>query len=222
MNDEDKEDWEEEWLIWENTETDIIEVDIDSLSEEEFEGYEDGLEEGEEIVAIYSEQIPIENEDIIGIEIPYIDTTLELFDNSDVEGVTPFARSKKWYLDSKKYVGKSYGSWSNAGATTKSGGRLYASHSNKVSNTFTGQLMATKASVNALVKFDITKEYTKTVGYVSPELKSGVNYRLKYRHVRDKYQVKQTQRYDSRGKVYSTKYVYPQKWKEREYMVVRY
>lgn len=56
---------------------------------------------------------------------------------------------------------------------------------------------------------------------MSQEYPNG-NYRLEYRHVYKKYKVKQEQKYDPRGKVYDTQYVYPEQWIERQYRVVKF
>lgn len=131
-------------------------------------------------------------------------------------------RGKQWYLTNEGYVGLSYGGWKYAGASTVSGGSLHANHTSNVSNTYTGSLQASARNIQGLVGFNINYSWGESVGYTSKSYSKG-RYRLEYRHVYKKYKVKQELKYDRRGRVvYATKYVYPMKWVERQYRVVKF
>lgn len=171
----------------------------------------DGLEDGETVVDFHREIVPqneteVENGSSIEIENP---------------GITTQERRKRWYTTSKKYIGLHHGPWKYAGASTISGGSLSASHTKKVANTYTGQLGVSKRGLSSYIGFNVEKSWSQVVTYKSKTYKSG-RYRLQYRHVYKNYMVKQEQKYDSRGKVYGTKYVYPKKWIERQYRVVKF
>lgn len=189
-------------------------------SEEEKDFLYEGLKPGETVVDFYSE--PVSKD-----ELNYENEVLPkeaLTENESIEGesVSPMSRRKKWYLKGgKKYVGLSYGSWRYAGASTISGGVLHASHSSTVANSYSGSLNVTKRDLNAYIGFNTTKSWSKTVSYSSPSYPSG-RYRLQYRHVYKKYKVKQVQAYHPKGRVYATKYVYPKRWIERNYRVVKF
>ncbi|WLR43421.1 hypothetical protein LC087_04395 [Bacillus carboniphilus] len=181
------------------------------------EGVYDGLAEGEEVVDVYTEYVPVEEAKNVEVTQPF------QFETDETTGgiVTPQERVKRWYAVSSTYVGHSYSSWYYAGASTISSGVLTASHSSSVSNKYSGSLKVSKKTIEGMLGFDTTKTWTETVGYSSPSYPNG-RYRLEYRHVYKKYKVKQIQSYDRRGKVYATKYVYPQKWVERMYRVVKF
>lgn len=183
----------------------------------------DDLSEGETVVDYYTEIVP--DEELIDDAVPFYDLwgkESKLVDNSDQGSViTPSARSKKWYAVSKSYIGHTYSGWKYAGASTLSGGVLTASHTDSVSNTFSGSLTVSKKALSSLVGFNVSKSWSRTVSYSTHSYPSG-RYRLEYRHVYKTYKVKQQQKYDPRGKVYATKYVYPKKWVERQYRVVRF
>ncbi|SDZ44539.1 hypothetical protein SAMN05421736_1138 [Evansella caseinilytica] len=180
----------------------------------------EGLNPGEEVVGFYTEIIPESelNDDLVE-EFPFIESNILLEKETEI---TPASlRNPRWFAASKEYVGRSYSSWMYAGASTISGGTLSASHSSSVSNTFSGQLELSKKALSAFVNFDITYTTEKAVTYTSPEYPDG-RYRLLYRHVYKKYKVKQEKKYHSKSKVLDTKYVYPQKWVERQYKVVKF
>lgn len=123
------------------------------------------------------------------------------------------------------YKGLSYGPWLYAGASTIDGGTLSASHSNSISNSYTGTLNTTVKAVNASVGFQITKNSTEIVSFTSnpyPKI-AGKGHRLQYRHVYKRYSVKQERKYDRRASVVcGTAYVYPRQWVERQYRVVTF
>ncbi|GIN66376.1 hypothetical protein J41TS2_17970 [Bacillus sonorensis] len=171
-----------------------------------------GLAEGEVVVDTYTDFVP--DDEAIGEEIFLKE------DNPD-NLFTPAVRSLMWFGVSKTYQGLSYSSWKYAGASTVSGGRLTASHTKTVANRYSGTLKIPLRDLEGVVGFDVTDTWSQTVGFVSKEYKKG-RYRLEYRHVYKKYKVKQEQKYHPRSKVYATKYVYPQKWVERQYRVVKF
>lgn len=168
----------------------------------------DGLAEGETVVDFYTEIVPTDDEISVG-DIPV-----------NEEEFTPFARSKRWFPVSKTYTGHTYSGWMYAGASTISGGVLSASHTSSVSNTYSGSLTLTQKDLASYIGFDVTSSWSRTVSYSTHSYPTG-KYRLEYRHVYKTWKVKQEQKYDSRGKVYATKYVYPKKWVERQYRVVK-
>ncbi|SIT71604.1 hypothetical protein [Edaphobacillus lindanitolerans] len=186
------------------------------------EGINSGLAEGEMVVDTFTELIP--DNEVIGEEIFLEEDSDEVL-KEDLGGgnlITPFERRKGWYGVSSTYQGLTYGSWLFAGASTISGGRLTASHTKTVANRYSGTLKIPIKSLESVVGFDTTKSWSQTVGYVSDSYPNG-RYRLEYRHVYKKYKVKQEQKYDRRAPVvYDTKYVYPQKWVERQYRVVKF
>ncbi|NPC93025.1 hypothetical protein HOO54_12480 [Bacillus sp. WMMC1349] len=170
-----------------------------------------GLAEGEVVVDVYTDFVP--DDETIGEEVFF----------EEDHSFTPLVRSLRWFGVSKTYQGHSYSSWKYAGASTVSGGRLTASHTKTVANRYSGTLKIPLRDLESVVGFDVTNTWSQTVGFVSKEYKSG-RYRLEYRHVYKKYKVKQVQKYDPhpRAKVYATKYVYPQRWVERQYRVVKF
>lgn len=172
-------------------------------------GVNSDLAKGEVVVDTFTDVIL--DDEVIGREI--------LVEENDI--ITPYDRRLSWYGVSSTYQGLSYGQWQFAGASTISGGRLTASHSSTVAHKYSGTLKIPVKSLESVIGFDVTNSWTETVGYTSSDYPSG-NYRLEYRHVYKKYQVKQEQKYDSRGKVYDTKYVYPERWVERQYRVVKF
>lgn len=170
--------------------------------------FDSGLAEGEVVVDTFTELIP--DNEVIGKEI-FLDDNL----------ITPFERRLTWYGMSSTYQGLAYGPFLFAGASTISGGRLTASHTSTVANTYSGTLKIPIKSLESVVGFNTTRSWSETVGYVSDSYPNG-KYRLEYRHVYKKYKVKQDQKYDKRAsQVYDTKYVYPQLWVERQYRVVK-
>ncbi|MCR6098253.1 hypothetical protein HXA31_17395 [Salipaludibacillus agaradhaerens] len=184
----------------------------------------DDLSEGETVVDFYRETVP--DEELMDDNVPFHDfqgKESELVENINKGSeITPFApRSKKWYAVSKSYTGHTYSGWKYAGASTLSGGVLTASHTKSVSNTFSGSLTVTEKVLSSYVGFDIGKSWSRTVSYSTHSYPSG-KYRLEYRHVYKTYKVKQEQKYDRRGKASATKYVYPKKWVERQYRVVKF
>ncbi|MDA1477179.1 hypothetical protein [Bacillus changyiensis] len=182
------------------TKSSASELDVDVNS---------GLAEGEVVVDIYTDFVS--NDETIGAEAFF----------EEDHSFSPLERSLMWFGVSKTYQGHSYSSWKYAGASTISGGRLTASHTRTVANRYSGTLKIPLRDLEAVVGFDITDSWSQTVGFVSKEYKSG-RYRLEYRHVYKKYKVKQEQKYHPRSKVYATKYVYPQRWVERQYRVVKF
>ncbi|MDA7027859.1 hypothetical protein PJ311_14870 [Bacillus sp. CLL-7-23] len=168
-----------------------------------------GLAEGEVVVDVYTDFVP--DNETIGAEV---------FLKED-HSFSPLVRSLMWFGVSKTYQGHSYNSWQYAEASTISGGRLTASHTKTVANRYSGTLKIPLRDLEGVVGFDVTDSWSQTVGFVSKEYKSG-RYRLEYRHVYKKYKVKQEQKYHPRAKVYATKYVYPQRWVERQYRVVKF
>lgn len=181
--------------------------------------YED-LNPGEEVVDFYREVVPIDETN--NYDIP---EKLKLIDDSNKEnGITPLERRRKWYQVSKNYVGHSYGSWKYAGASTISGGKLSAKHTRSVSNTYSGSLKVSKKGAEAYIGFSLNDEYNRTVSYTSNSLPkiSGKGHRLEYRHVYKKYKVKQELKYSPRSKVYDTSYLYPKRWVERQYRIVKF
>ncbi|MEK5071728.1 hypothetical protein [Sporosarcina sp. FSL K6-1508] len=170
-----------------------------------------GLAEGEVVVDTFTDLIL--DDEVVGAEV--------FFKQKD-DLISPFERRLNWYGVSSTYVGLSYSpSWYYAGASTVSGGRLTASHSSSVAHKYSGTLKIPSKSLETVVGFDVTNSWSETVGYMSQEYPNG-NYRLEYRHVYKKYKVKQEQKYDPRGKVYDTQYVYPEQWIERQYRVVKF
>ncbi|OZI11705.1 hypothetical protein CEW92_10415 [Bacillaceae bacterium SAS-127] len=71
-----------------------------------------------------------------------------------------------------------------------------------------------------IVVFDISKQWSETVSYSTHSYPKG-KYRLQYRHVYKEYKVKQDKKYHPRAKTLETRYVYPKKWVERQYRVVK-
>lgn len=180
----------------------------------------DDLAEGETVVDFWTETIP--NDEVVDNSLPFYPTSKNLLNENPSDGslITPDARTLRWYTVSKtRLKNHSYSGWMYAGASTISGGTLCASHSKSVSNTYTGSLAVPLKTLESYIGFNINKSWDKSVSYCSKEYSSG-KYRLEYRHVYVNYRVKQEKKYDSRGKVYETKYVYPKKWAERQYRVV--
>ncbi|MEC1179515.1 hypothetical protein P9B03_13535 [Metasolibacillus meyeri] len=170
-----------------------------------------GLSNGEIVVDTFTELIPTNG--VIREEI--------FFENDDL--ISTQERRLRWFAVSSTYQGLTYGAWQPAGASTISGGRLSASHTSTVSHRYSGTLKVPIKTLDSVVGFDVTKSWSETVSYTSTEYPTNGRYRLEYRHVYQKYQVKQEQKYDSRvEKVYDTQYVYPEKWIERQYRVVQF
>lgn len=168
----------------------------------------EGLNEGEEIVDFSSvKESATVNKDILST------LSLELDDE-----ITPY-RSDVTKPVSKTYVGLSYSGWKYAGVSTISGGVLTDDIVRKRANTYTGNLTVTKGVLKAFIGFDISSSYTRASGYRTNPLPHG-RYRLEYREVYQKYQVKQERRYG--GRLIDTQYVYPQKWVEHQYRVVKF
>lgn len=168
------------------------------------------LAEGEEVVDTFTELV-LEDEEM--------DNEILVDEDSSSFGI--LERRKQWFATSTTYMGLSYGSWRYAGASTLSGGTLSASHTSTVANRYSGTLKIPVKKLDTVVGFDVTLTTSKTVGYSTKSYPKG-KYRLEYRHVYKKYKVKQEQKYDRRTKTYDTKYVYPQKWVERQYRVVKF
>lgn len=181
---------------------------------EDVEGLYDDLEDGEVIVDFYTEDFPEDANEVIAPSIG--------FDPGNDEFGTLSSRTKKWYPTSKSYLGHYHGGWRYAGASTTSGGTLVASHTVKVSNTYTGSLTVSLSVLNSYLGFNTTRDFDRTVSYRTKSYPNG-NYRLQYRHVYKNYRVKQDLKYSSNAtKVYDTRYVYPKRWIERQYRVVRF
>lgn len=183
--------------------------------------YEQQLDEGllpeEEVVEFYRE-IPTNEQSLNDQAVPDLN-------NIKNDEITLFSRNPRWFAMSKSYRGLSYGPWLYAGASTLSGGRLSASHSSSISNTYSGSLRASAYQVESVVGFTITKGRTKSVTYTSNNLPklSNKGHRLQYRHVYKKYSVRQERKYHSRSTTsYGTAYVYPRQWVERQYRVVTF
>lgn len=139
-----------------------------------------------------------------------------------INPIDTMERQKSWYITSKSYQGLTYGGWLYAGASTTSGGSLSATHTRSVSNTFSGTLEVPLKTLTGSIGFDITDSKEVSVTYTSKEYPYG-NYRLQYRHVYQTYNVKQDLKYDSRASVsYGTRYIYPKKWVERQYRVIKF
>lgn len=172
-----------------------------------------GLAEGEEVVDTFIDLSLDElNDELIDEEV--------FLENGD-DLITPYERTLKWYGVDYAYQGLAYGPWNFAGASTISGGKLTASHTKTVSNRHYGNLKITLKSLESVVGFDTSRSWSETVGYVSDSYPNG-KYRLEYRHVYKRYKVKQERKYDRRASnVYGTEFVYPQKWVERQYRVVK-
>jgi hypothetical protein len=185
-------------------------------------GVDSELAEGEEVVDTFTELVL--DDELIGKEVPFEEETSPFVitpPSKDFDVVYPLERSLMWYGTSSTYQGLSYSSWYFAGASTISGGSLSASHTKTVAHRYSGTLKIPVRSLESVVGFDVTASWAKTVSYRSKTYDSG-RYRLEYRHVYKKYKVKQEQKYDRRGKTYDTRYVYPQKWVERQYRVVKF
>lgn len=170
----------------------------------------EGLSDGEEVV------------DYSIVEEPSVEEENEILESFDIElsegEITPY-RSDVTKPVSKTYQGLVYSGWKNAGVSTVSGGVLKDVVSRERSNKFTGNLTVTKKILKAFIGFDVTYSYKKVSGYETNRLPHG-RYRLQYREVHKKYKVKQERRYG--GRVISTSYVYPQKWTEHQYRVVKF
>src|SRR5690625_3738860 len=182
--------------------TSANELDVDLYSD---------LSEGEIVVDTFSELVVYD--EVVREEM--------LFDEDEDNVITPFERRLKWYVMSSAYQGLSYGAWKYAGVSTLSGGVLSASHTKTVAHRYTGTLQVPLKTLKTAVGFDATKTWSKTVSYSTKAYISG-RYRIEYRHVYKKYKVKQQKKYDRRTKAYDTKYVYPQRWVERQYRVVKF
>lgn len=192
----------------------LVTFSVWSLKTSAEEGAEDGLAPGEVVVDTFSEVIE-ENIFSGGSALEPLTPT------DDDDPITINERRLSWYPVTKTYMGEVGSPWYYAGASTISGGTLHASHSSSVAHTFTGQLEAPLSRLTAYIGFETTRSFSATVGYSSKEYPSG-KYRLDYQHRYAKYQVKQQRKYDSRASVvYGTAYVYPQKWIERRYRVVK-
>lgn len=105
----------------------------------------------------------------------------------------PYVRNLTWYPVKKEKVRTEYDSWKSAGASTESGGVLKASHSNKGSNSYSGQLKVPVNAMNIFVGFNISRSFTKEVGYETVPLPnlSGKGHRLEYRNSYSVYKVTQ-------------------------------
>lgn len=131
----------------------------------------------------------------------------------------------KWYAVSKEIDGWTAGEWMYAGAATLSGGVLSASHSNIVSNTFSGELKVSYRDLEALIGFNTVRTWETTVSYSTPNLPhiAGKAHRLMYRNKYIRYKVRQELKYTSNSTlVKDVRYVYPREWKEYEYKVEVY
>ncbi len=180
------------------TESSASELDADVNS---------GLAEGEVVVDFTDVVL---DDELIGTEVPF------------EEEISPLEeRQLMWFGTSSTYEGLTYGPWNYAGASTVSGGSLSASHTKTVAHKYSGTLKIPVKKLESVVGFDVTLSWSESVSYRSKTYDSG-NYRLEYRHVYKKYKVTQEQKYDSRGKTYDTKYVYPEQWVERQYRVVQF
>ncbi|EON74488.1 hypothetical protein [Lysinibacillus sphaericus] len=184
------------------TESSASELDADVNS---------GLAEGEVVVDFTDVVL---DDELIGTEVPF-EEEISPFE------ITPFERQLMWFGTSSTYEGLTYGPWNYAGASTVSGGSLSASHTKTVAHKYSGTLKIPVKKLESVVGFDVTLSWSESVSYRSKTYDSG-NYRLEYRHVYKKYKVTQEQKYDSRGKTYDTKYVYPEQWVERQYRVVQF
>lgn len=184
---------------------------LQASAEGELEGeLEEGLAPGETVVDSFTEVLPGDTTATEG-------TTVLTPGNLP----TTDARRLSWYPVSKTYVGEVGSKWYYAGASTQSGGTLHASHTNGVAHTFSGQLESTISRLTGFIGFNTTRSFEQTVSYSTKEYASG-KYRLEYQHRYVKYKVKQEKKYDSRSTiVHGTAYVYPQKWVERRYRVVK-
>ncbi|MTH55434.1 hypothetical protein GKZ89_18750 [Bacillus mangrovi] len=179
-----------------------------------------GLTKDEEVVESFMNHFP--NNEIIDREIP-VDLD-RIYPEPFVIGnpYTQDERYKRWYAVSKTYKGLSYGKWKFAGASTVSGGRLNATHTKTVANKYSGTLKVPLGKLESVIGFDVTDSWSVAVGFISREYPEG-RYRLEYRQVYKKYKVKQVRKYDHRVKeTYGTQYVYPYKWVERQYRVVKF
>lgn len=194
------------------TKSSASELDVDVNS---------GLAEGEVVVDTFTDLVL--DDEIIGKEV-FFDEVIgkKIFLDEEDNLLNPFERRLRWFGMSSTYQGLAYGPWNYAGASTVSGGRLTASHTKTVAHRYSGTLKIPIKDLEAVVGFDATYSWAQTVGFMSKEYSSG-RYRLEYRHVYKKYSVKQEQKYDRRGtKAYATQYVYPQRWAERQYRVVKF
>lgn len=175
----------------------------------------EGLQDGERVIAVFKNTSPL-----LSINNKVNNISVERDSN-----VIPKEANLRWFPTEKVYVEDVGGSWTYAGASTISGGVLIASHSDAISNSFTGNLTVSFSELSAFVGFDITLQSTRTVGYSTKPLPDLENkgHRLEYRHKYHKYKVTQEKKYDRRAsKSYGTEYVYPMEWCEREYRVVEY
>lgn len=141
-----------------------------------------------------------------------------LLDDAE-EAYTINRPTPKWEAVSKEYRGYTYCGWKNAGVSTQSGGVLRDTFVRKRSNTYSGDLKVKVKVLTALVKFNIEDSYERASSYSSKNLPDG-NYRLQFREVYHTYKVKQEKKWGSR--VLETRYVYPKKWTEHQYRVVKF
>lgn len=169
-----------------------------------------GLAEGE-VVVDFTEVL---DDEVIGTEVHFEDL---------ISPSNPKLRERQliWFATSSTYQGLVYGDWMYAGASTVSGGALTASHTSTVAHRYSGTFKVPLKSLESVLGFDVTKSWSETVSYTSPNYPKG-NYRLEYRHVYKKYKVTQEQKYDSRGPSYDYTYNYVDQWVERQYRVVQF
>lgn len=211
-----------------------VELDGDNFFEDPLTGEmvqlfnvaEDGrvevISEEEYLASLADENIEFfDDQNIIYEEIDNESNLLTLSDPNEF-GTQSIVRTVKWYAKPRVYQGKSYNSWRDSGVSTHSGGRLSVSTTRTVSNNYTGALKVPLKTLEATAGFSIGTSFSRTLSYSSIEYKSG-KYKLQHRNEYNRYSVKQEQRLgSSTGKLLDTKTVYPRKWNQFNYRVVKF